>query len=35
MRSGDSLQFDGEAPHGPAELVKVPIRFLSILAHPD
>lgn len=35
MRSGDSLQFDGEAPHGPDELVELPIRFLSILAHPD
>jgi transcriptional regulator with XRE-family HTH domain len=35
MHPGDSLQFDGEAPHGPDELVELPIRFLSILAHPD
>jgi len=35
MRPGDSLQFDGEGPHGPDELVQLPIRFLSILAHPD
>ncbi len=35
MRPGDSLQFDGEGPHGPDELVELPIRFLSILAHPD
>jgi transcriptional regulator with XRE-family HTH domain len=32
MQPGDSLQFDGEGPHGPCELVKVPIRFLSITA---
>ena len=31
---GDSLFFDSEAPHGPEELVKLPIRFLSIIAHP-
>jgi DNA-binding XRE family transcriptional regulator len=35
MHPGDSLQFDGEGPHGPEELVELPIRFLSILAHPD
>jgi transcriptional regulator with XRE-family HTH domain len=32
---GDSLFFDSEAPHGPEELVKLPIRFLSIIAQPD
>ena len=28
---GDSLLFDGDVPHGPAELVELPIRFLSII----
>jgi len=32
MQPGDSLQFDGEGPHGPCELVKLPIRFLSVTA---
>jgi len=35
MRPGDALQFDGEGPHGPAELVELPIRFLSVIAHGD
>jgi transcriptional regulator with XRE-family HTH domain len=30
---GDALQFDGQVPHGPVELVTVPIRFLSIIAY--
>lgn len=35
MLPGDSLLFEGEAPHGPAELVRVPIRFLAIAdPHP-
>jgi transcriptional regulator with XRE-family HTH domain len=32
---GDSLQFDGEGPHGPTDLVDLPIRFLSVIAFPD
>jgi transcriptional regulator with XRE-family HTH domain len=32
LRLGDALQFDGEGPHGPAELVELPIRFLSVTA---
>lgn len=32
MHPGDSLQFDGEGPHGPVELVKLPIRFLTVTA---
>lgn len=35
LRAGDSLQFDGEGPHGPVELVDLPIRFLSVIAFPD
>jgi transcriptional regulator with XRE-family HTH domain len=30
MGPGDTLQFEGDIPHGPTMLVKVPIRFLSI-----
>lgn len=30
MRPGDSLLIDGEGPHGPQELIEVPIRFLAI-----
>lgn len=35
MRPGDALQFDGESVHGPEQLVRLPIRFLSITAYPD
>ncbi|MDR2114354.1 MAG: XRE family transcriptional regulator [Bifidobacteriaceae bacterium] len=35
MRPGDALQFDGEAPHGPVDLVRTPCRFLSVTAYPD
>ncbi len=33
MSVGDTLQFDGEVPHGPTKLIKTPIRFLSIIAY--
>ncbi|MEV7084649.1 XRE family transcriptional regulator [Streptomyces sp. NPDC093085] len=35
MRAGDALQLDGEGPHGPQELVELPIRFLSVTAYGD
>ncbi|MET9832264.1 XRE family transcriptional regulator [Streptomyces sp. NPDC006385] len=35
MRPGDALQLDGEGPHGPQELVTLPIRFLSVTAFGD
>lgn len=35
MRPGDALQLDGEGVHGPRELVKLPIRFLSVVAYGD
>jgi transcriptional regulator with XRE-family HTH domain len=35
MRPGDALQLDGEGPHGPDQLVKLPIRFLSVIAFGD
>jgi len=31
LRPGDSLFFEANEPHGPSELVKLPIRFLSII----
>ena len=33
LRPGDSLFFDAEAPHGPEELRKLPIRFLSVISY--
>ena len=32
MEAGDSLLLDGEGPHGPLELMELPIRFLAISA---
>ncbi len=32
---GDALQLDGEGVHGPQELLVLPIRFLSVVAHGD
>lgn len=32
LEPGDALQFSGEATHGPAEMVELPIRFLSVKA---
>jgi len=32
MEAGDSLLLDGESPHGPLELLDLPIRFLAISA---
>ena len=34
MEAGDSLFFDADAPHGPEELVELPIRFLSVIIEP-
>ncbi len=34
MKAGDSLLFDADAPHGPEHLLKLPIRFLSIISYP-
>lgn len=35
MLPGDSLFFDADAPHGPEELKKRPIRYLSIISYPQ
>jgi hypothetical protein len=32
MRPGDALEFEGDVPHGPVELTKLPITFLSVIA---
>lgn len=34
LAPGDSLFFDADAPHGPEELLELPIRFLSIIVSP-
>ena len=33
MQAGDSLFFDADAPHGPEELRKLPIRLLSVIVY--
>lgn len=33
MMPGDSLFFDADAPHGPQELISLPIRFLSVISY--
>lgn len=33
MTAGATLQIRGEVPHGPASLIELPIRFLSIKVH--
>ncbi|TGQ77247.1 MULTISPECIES: XRE family transcriptional regulator [unclassified Mesorhizobium] len=35
MLPGDSLFFDADAPHGPEELIKLPMRYLSIISYPQ
>lgn len=35
MTPGDSLFFDADAPHGPEELTRLPIRYLSIISYPQ
>jgi len=35
MLPGDSLFFDADAPHGPNELTRLPIRYLSIITYPQ
>ncbi len=34
LTPGDSLFFDADAPHGPEELVELPIRFLAVIVEP-
>ena len=35
MQPGDSLFFDADARHGPEVLVKLPAKYLSIIAYPQ
>lgn len=35
LKPGDSLFFDADAPHGPEELIDLPIRMLAVLSKPD
>lgn len=35
LSPGDSLTFDGNIPHGPEQLIKVPIRMLSIINYSE
>ena len=35
MRPGDALQLDGEGVHGPRELIRLPIRFLSVVSYGE
>ena len=34
LKPGDSLFFDADTPHGPEELLTLPIRMLSVMAQP-
>ena len=35
LSAGDSLFFDADAPHGPEELLQLPIRMLSVIVQPQ
>ena len=35
LRPGDSLFFAADAPHGPDELIKLPIRFVCVISYPQ
>ncbi|MFN3211234.1 MAG: helix-turn-helix domain-containing protein [Roseovarius sp.] len=35
LKPGDSLFFDADAPHGPVELMRLPIRYLSVISYPQ
>ena len=34
MGPGDSLFFDSDVPHGPEELIELPVRMLSLIVQP-
>ncbi len=34
LSEGDSLSFDADKPHGPEQLVRLPLRFLSLITWP-
>jgi len=35
MSPGDSLTFQGSVPHGPIQLIKLPIRMLAIILYDN
>lgn len=35
LRPGDSLFFDADAPHGPDDLIRRPIRYISVICYPQ
>jgi transcriptional regulator with XRE-family HTH domain len=35
LEPGDTLFFDADAPHGPEELMVLPIRFLSVISYAE
>jgi len=35
LKAGDTLTFSGEVPHGPQTLLKLPIRFLSVIVYGE
>jgi quercetin dioxygenase-like cupin family protein len=35
LHPGDTLTFQGDVPHGPEKLIKMPIQYLSIILYPQ
>lgn len=35
LRPGDSMLFDADAPHGPDELIALPLRYISVISYPQ
>lgn len=35
LRPGDSMLFDADAPHGPDELISLPLRYISVISYPQ
>jgi len=35
LKPGDSLFFDADAPHGPDELISLPVYYLSVICYPQ
>ena len=35
LKSGDTLFFDADAPHGPEILHELPARYLSVISYPQ
>lgn len=35
LKSGDTLFFEADAPHGPEVLVKLPLKFLSVISYSN